>query len=550
MDMQPAEASVLFEGHRFEPLTGRLFRGEAEVRLTPKAAAVLGVLLARAGQPVTKEELSAAAWDGALVSGDALQSCVQELRRALGDDSRQPHFIETRHRRGYRFVAALTARDEAPPPAATASSSAPAIAVLPFVDMSPQRDLDYLCDGLAEELIGVLSGIEGLRVVARTVSFHFREPGADLRAVGQRLGVTALLEGSVRRSGDHLRVTVQLVDAGTGYHRWSRRFDRTQGDLFALQDEIAASVAASLRGTVLTGREKRSLSRPPTSGAAYEYYLRGRQSLPRMTRADLMRSAGMFERALQEDPRYGPAMAGLATVHATLYEWFGASDHDLRAAEQASRLGLDLCPGLAETHVARANTLALSRRYAEAAREFEEAIRINPNLFDAHYYYARTCVASGDAGRAAELFERAAALRREDYQSPLFQAKELAMLGRDREAREAAREGLRRAEHALALNPEEGRAWSLGSLALLDAGDVGRALDWSRRSVDLNPGDTCTLVNHACLTARTGRKDEALDLLDDLFARGLGKRDWVDHDPDFDLFRGDPRFERMLARLK
>ena len=124
------------------------------------------------------------------------------------------------------------------------------------------------------------------------------------------------------------------------------------------------------------------------------------------------------------------------------------------------------------------------------------------------------------------------------------------MLGRDREAREAAREGLRRAEHALALNPEEGRAWSLGSLALLDAGDVGRALDWSRRSVDLNPGDTCTLVNHACLTARTGRKDEALDLLDDLFARGLGKRDWVDHDPDFDLFRGDPRFERMLARLK
>lgn len=549
MDMQARGQSVVFEGHRFEPGTGQLFRGEAEVRLTPKAAAVLRVLVARAGQPVTKEQLFEAAWDGASVSGDALQSCVQELRKALGDDSREPRFIETRHRQGYRFVAPLAARKETPTTPA-ASSSAPAIAVLPFVDMSPERDLDFLCDGLAEELIGVLSGIEGLRVASRTVSSHFREPGADLRAIGQKLGVEALLEGSIRRSGDRLRVAVQLVDAATGYHRWSRRFDRRLDDLFAFQDEIAASVAESLRGTVLTGREKRTLSRPPTSGAAYEYYLRGRQSLPRMTRSDLMRSAGMFERALEEDPRYGPAMAGLATVHSTLYEWFGAAADDLRAAEQASRLALDLCPELAEAHVARANALALSRHYAQAEREFEEAIRINPNLFDAHYYYARMCVARGDAARAASLFERAAALRREDYQSPLFQAKALFLLGREPEAREAASEGLRRAEHALALNPEEGRAWSLGSLALLDAGDLTRALDWSRRSVDLNPGDTCTLVNHACLRARTGRKDEALDLLDGLFARGLGKRDWVDHDPDFDPFRGDPRFERMLERLK
>jgi TolB-like protein/Flp pilus assembly protein TadD len=550
MDMRPSGESVVFEGHRFEPRTGRLFRGPAEVRLTPKASAVLRLLLARAGHPVTKEELAAAAWDGAMVSGDALQSCVQELRKALGDDSREPHFIETRHRQGYRFVASLAAREDSPPPTAAAASSTPAIAVLPFADMSPQRDLDYLCEGLAEELIGVLTRIEGLRVVARTVSFHFREPGMDLRTVGQRLGVTALLEGSIRRSGDHLRVAVQLVDAGTGYHRWSRRFDRRLDDLFAFQDEIAASVAESLRGTVLTEREKRTLSRPPTSGVAYEYYLRGRQTLHGMTRADLMGSAGMFERALQEDPRYGPAMAGLATVHATLYEWFGAHADDLRAAEQASQLALELCPGLAEAHVARANALALSRRYAEAAREFDEAARINPSLFDAHYYYGRMCVASGDAARAALLFERAAALRREDYQSPLFQAKALFLLGREGAARDAASEGLRRAEHALALNPEEGRAWSLGSLALLDAGDRARAIDWSRRSLDLNPEDTCTLVNHACLTARTGGKDEALDLLDGLFARGLGKRDWVDHDPDFDPFRGDPRFERMLERLK
>jgi len=324
------EPGVSFANYRFDVETGRLWSGAEEVRLTPKASAVLKALVMQAGTPVSKDDLFASVWSGTAVSDDALTSCIQELRRALEDDARQPRFIETRHRRGYRFIAELSVAtaahvSDAPAPKHDLS----AIAVLPFADMSPGRDQDYLCEGLAEELINALTQIDGLRVASRTASFQFRGAGADVQAVGRHLGVGTLLEGSVRKADDRLRVTVQLIEVATGYHRWSQRFDRLLDDVFAIQDEIAESVATSLRGSVLSGREKEALQRPPTGAAAYEYYLRGRQHLPRLTQPDLEKSRDMFERAIELDAGYGPAFAGLATVHATLYEWYGAREENL-----------------------------------------------------------------------------------------------------------------------------------------------------------------------------------------------------------------------------
>jgi adenylate cyclase len=546
------EQGVNFADYRFDFETGRLWSGEREIRLTPKASAVLKVLVTHAGKPVTKEELFASVWNDTVVSDDALTSCVQELRRALADDSKQPRFIETRHRRGYQFVAQLT---EATAAAGVANSPLPAddisaIAVLPFADMSPDRNQDYLCEGLAEELINALTHIDGLRVAARTASFQFRASGADVREVGRHLGVGTLLEGSVRKAGDRLRVTVQLIEVATGYHRWSQRFDRMLDDVFAIQDEIAESVATSLRGSVLTGREKQALLRPQTGVGAYEYYLRGRQHLPRLTRPDLETSGEMFERAIELDAGYGPAWAGLAMVHATLYEWYGAKEDDLVTAERASQRALELAPDLAEAHVARGCALSLSRRYEEAAREFEDAIRLNPNLFDAHYYFARTSFACGEIERSAELFRKAADVRQEDFQSPMLLGQSLRMLGRHDEGRDASREGLRRAEHVLVLNPVDGRALSLGSVHLLEDGQTARAMEWSQRSLELYPDDMGTLVNGACLRARLGQREEALELLERVFARGWGKRDWVKHDPDYDILRDDPRFQRLFAKLK
>ena len=246
---------VRFGRNSFEPATGRLWVREAEVKLTRKSAEVLGLLVERAGCPVSKEDLFAIVWRNTVVSDDALATCVQELRRALGDDARQPRYIETRHRYGYSFIAPLAT--------ATSTLELPAIAVLPFTDMSPERDQSYFCEGVAEELIDTLNRVAGLRVACRSCSFKFSDAGVDVREVGRELAVTAVVQGSVRKAGDQLRITVQLVNAASGYHEWSRRFDHRLEDVFGIQDEIAETVALVLRGEALLAAIFRPADQPP-----------------------------------------------------------------------------------------------------------------------------------------------------------------------------------------------------------------------------------------------------------------------------------------------
>jgi TolB-like protein/tetratricopeptide (TPR) repeat protein len=541
-----------FGDYRFQLDTGQLWLRGQEVRLTPKAAAVLTILVSHAGSPVSKGDLFAAVWPDVAVTDDALTTCIQELRRVLGDDAKHPQFIETRHRRGYQFIAAVS-REQEPAPAEAAAlpnRAISSIAVLPFADMSPSHDQEYLCEGLAEELINALTQIDGLRVAARTASFQFRGKGEDVQIVGGQLNVEALLEGSVRKSGDQLRVTVQLIEVASGYHRWSHRFDGQFQDVFAMQDEIAESVATSLRGGAVSPREKRALHHTLTDTAAYELYLRGRQHLPRIRRPDLVTAADLFRQAIELDPRYGPAYAGLATSHATLYEWFGASDADLAGAERASQRALELAPDLAEAHVARGCALSLSGRYDDASREFEESIRLNANLFDPYYYWARARFARGDVAGSVTLFRKAAEVRQEDFQSPLLLAQSLTMLGHHDESSTWRREGIRRVEHVLALNPLDGRALSLGALHLLDEGQTARAIEWSTRALELYPNDMSALGNGACLQARLGHADQAIALLERVSAQGWGQRDWLERDPDYDSLRGDPRFQRLLTTFK
>lgn len=553
-------AEVRFDRFRFDVQSQRLWAEGAEVRLTPKAATVLALLVARGGEPVTKDELFASAWPDTAVSDDALTACIVELRRALGDDAKQARYIETRHRRGYRFAAETQPRhdevvagdadqtvgraDDAPP------SDVASIAVLPLADMSPDRDHDYLCEGLAEELINALTHVDGLRVAARTASFRFRDIGADVSEIGRQLKVRFLLEGSVRKSDSRLRVTVQLIDVATGFHRWSQRFDRPLGDMFAIQDEIAASVVESLRGDVPSPSERQAMRRRRAEIGAFEYYLRGRQTLPRQTHDGHTNSVRMFERAIAIDASYAPAHAGLAMAHAALYEWFGSDDANRAAAEVASERALMLAPNLAESHVARGCACTIARRYAEAAVAFEAAIALNRSLFEAYYYYARSSFAAGEIARSADLFQRAAEVRSEDFQSPLLAGQSLAILGRHDEARAYGLEGIRRAERALELNPADTRALSLGAGHLVDLGDVDRGVEWCERALALNPNDMSTLINGACMFARLERKERALDLLETAFERRWGQLDWIAHDRDYDNLRDEPRFQRLLARLK
>jgi adenylate cyclase len=548
---QPTSVVYKFGPFRLEVREHRLVREGRPVPLTGKAFDTLRVLVERHGTLVSKSDLMSAVWPETAVEENNLDRNISAVRKALGEKSTGRQYIETVPRVGYRFIAQVSEASLAcVPDLLPPTQDISAIAVLPFADMSPARDQDYLCEGLAEELINSLAQIDGLRVASRTASFQFHCSGEDVRAIGQQLGVGTLLEGSVRKADDRLRVTVQLIEVATGYHRWSQRFDRTLDDVFAIQDEIAEKVVTSLRGDVLSGHEKQALLRPHSGAAAYEYYLRGRQYLPRLTQPDLQRSGEMFERAIELDANYGPAFAGLATVHATLYEWFGAKEEDLVRADRASQKALQLAPGIADSHVSRGFTLSLYQRYDEAVHEFEEAIHINPNFFDAYYYFARSSFAHGDIKRSADLFRMAAKIRHEDFQSSMLLGQSLRMLGHAKEARVAEAEGIQRAESALVLNPLDGRALSLGSGALFDYGQKARAMEWSQRSLELYPDDVGTLVNAACLRAKLGLKEEALEILERVFARGWGKRDWVEHDPDYDILRDDPRFKKLLAKLK
>jgi DNA-binding SARP family transcriptional activator/cytochrome c-type biogenesis protein CcmH/NrfG len=287
-----------------------------------------------------------------------------------------------------------------------------------------------------------------------------------------------------------------------------------------------------------------------TDEHARDYYMQGRQHLARMMKSGLDASRDMFVRAIELDPDYGPAWAGLSVVHACLYEWFGAEKLRLAGAEQTSRRALELGPRLADVHVARGLARSLSRHYDEAVTEFEMATRIDPYLFDAYYYHARTAFARGDMSRAAEMFHLASELRPQDFQSPMLFATAAHALGRDDSGREAARIGIRRAEQVLALDPQDGRALSLGAGALLEDDQTERALEWSKRALELYPDDTSAMVNVACVYARTGQSSEALGLLERVFAQGCGKRDWIENDPDYRLLRNEPRFHRLLSMLK
>lgn len=440
--------------------------------------------------------------------------------------------------------------------AATVEVAAPAvrpdvpssIAVLPFLDLSAARDQDYLCDGVAEEILTSLTHVEGLRVAARSSSFPLKAQGADARTVGARLGVEAVLEGAVRKAGDRLRVTVQLVDVAGGHQRWSHRFDGSVADVFEIQDEIAKAVATLLRGT-LGASTQNALRRPETTPEAYEQFLRGRQQLRSQDSVLLGAAVRAFERAVALDPAYAPAHAAMAQAHAFLAEWCGGGERAEEAADRASAKAVELGPELAETHVARAAVLAMRRDYAAAERAYEEAIARNPQSFDAHYYLARICLQTGNDERAAAAFLRAAEVQREDFQSLILGTLPLHRLGRDDEAGRAVREGIRRAERVLEVDPTNTRALSLGACALVEAGEGDRALEWCRRAVAVAPDDTSVNYNAACVHARLGLREAALDLLENNCARGIGKRDWLEHDRDWDAFRDDPRFQALLAKL-
>jgi serine/threonine protein kinase/tetratricopeptide (TPR) repeat protein len=434
----------------------------------------------------------------------------------------------------------------ATPLATPLTTTKKSIAVLPFADMSPQKDQDYFCEGIAEEIINALSKIEALHVASRSSAFAFKGH-QDVRKVGEQLGAGTVLEGSVRKAGNRLRISAQLVKVADGYQLWSERYDRELEDVFAIQDEIAENIVKALR-VVLSDREKRAIEKAPTANVqAYEFYLRGRQYFHQWRKKGVEYARRMFERAMDIDPDYALAHAGAADCCSALYTWWDASKPNLEGADSYSRRALALDPELAEAHEARGLALTLRKQYEEAEAEFQEAIRLNPKLFEAHYFFARACLAQGKYEQAAKLFEQASELRPEDYQSPIILAEVYKALGRSADADAANRRGVQLAEARLALNPDESRALVLGAGAHCRLGNVARALDLIHQTLALDPDDSGVLYNVACVYANVGQSEEAISCLERAIQNGFGHWEWLEHDSDLESLRGHPRFLALLS---
>ena len=452
-----------------------------------------------------------------------------------------------------QFSQALKVSGVSTPPGMTTTTTAAAttksIAVLPFVNMSADAENEYFTDGIAEEIINALTKVQALRVASRTSSFAFKGKNQDIRKVGEQLNVTTVLEGSVRKAGSKLRVTAQLVNVTDGYHLWSEKYDRELQDVFAIQDEIAGNIVRALR-VVLSDAEKRAIEKAPTANVqAYDYYLRGRQFFHQFRRTGMQFARRMFERAIEVDPGYAIAYAGVADCCSFLYMYWDGSKANLEGADNASRKALELDPELAESHASRGFAVSLSKQYDEARREFETAIRLNPKLYEAHYFYARACFQEGKLEEAVRHYMDASRVRPEDYQALVLVAAPLKALGREEEMRATMRRGLEVAEKHLELNPDDARALYLGAGALVQLGDRERGLDWTRRAYAIDSEDPGVLYNVACSYSNMGRVDDAIACLEKAVQNGFGHREWFENDSDLDPLRGDDRFQALMKRL-
>jgi TolB-like protein/Flp pilus assembly protein TadD len=418
-----------------------------------------------------------------------------------------------------------------------------AVAILPFTNSGGLPEDDALSDGITDEIMAALSRVEGLRVASRTSAFALKGKHQDVRSVAAQLHVGAVLEGSVRRAGSRLRVSVQLVNARDGYLLWGDRYDRDLRDVFAIEDEIAESVARALRVIL---RNDRRPARPLTADVrAYEYYLRGRQYFQQTRRKSLQFAREMFQRAIAVDADFALAWAGVADCCSLLHMYYPSSEADLELADQASARALALAPELAEVHAARAFALWRLGRIGEATPEFETAMRLDPANFEARYFYARLCFQRGEFAKAGELFE-AAARAREDYQARFFAAQSCAALSRKAEAEAAYRRALHVVEQHLELNPDDPRAATMCAVSLCRLGRQEEGLAWAERARAIDPDDAGVLYNVACLYALEGRADSALDCLEQAIRSGFGQTDWIAHDPDLESLRGLPRFQVLL----
>ena len=423
------------------------------------------------------------------------------------------------------------------------------ICVLPFANMSGDAEQEYFSDGISEDITTDLSNISALAVVARNTAFTFKGNAVDVTEVADKLGVSHVLEGSVRKAGQRVRITAQLIDGATGDHLWAERYDRDLTDIFAIQDEISKAIVAALKLKLLPDEKKAIEQRGTTSAEAYQLYLMARSYWVSGNYGDIRREERVIRicrRATAIDPEYGRAWALLAIAQANLRYSFGRLDDDgMVEAERA----LSLDPGIAEAHCVIARNLFESGRFEEADKEIEVALSLDPDSWEVNRESARILYRQGRMTEAARHFQKAVDAIETDYHAWGMLASAYQALGDQVGVKRAAEKMVSQSERVLAEDPSNAAALGIGAGGLAILGQVERAREWIERALLIDPENRNMQYNFACVTAVYLNDPEgAIDLLEPVLKEvtiSLYRNALVD--PDLDGLRSMPRFQAVMA---
>jgi adenylate cyclase len=426
------------------------------------------------------------------------------------------------------------------------------ICVLPFVNMSGDPEQEYFSDGITEDIITDLSKVSALSVVARNTAFTFKGQSLDVKEVAQKLGVDHVLEGSVRKAGNRVRITAQLIDGLKGDHLWADRYDRDLTDIFTIQDEISKEIVGALRITLLPEEKRAIETRGTQSVDAYNLYLMARQQWTEGSLGDVRRQEAivrMCKHALTFDPDYAEAWALMALAQSQLRFWHGTDVDPAPAAEKA----LSINPNLAEAHCVKAHLLEEQGRKDDAVAEIDTAVRLDPKSWEVNREAARLLFRQGRIRDAIPYFEKAVSLMDWDWHNAFMLITCYREIGEPEQLRRAAQMSVDRSEKAMAKDPSNATVLAGGASALAALGEDQRAKEWIDRALLLDPDNNIMRYNLACaLATDLDDPDRAIEVLEPYFSTTLG----VTHirhaevDPDLDVLREDSRFKQLLSSAK
>ena len=393
----------LFDNHALDTDRRELHRGSERIAVEPQVFDLLVYLVQNCDRVVSKDDLIASVWHGRIVSDSTLTSRINAVRKAVGDSGEDQKLIRTVARKGLRFVGTVHAKSNGAEPAHAAGPldevreqsraglplpDRPAIAVLPFINMGGDAEQEYFSDGISEDIITALSKLRWFFVIARNSSFIYKGKAVHLQQVADELGVRYVLEGSVRKGGDRVRITAQLNDVATGSHIWAERYDRELADVFAVQDEITEAIVAAIEPQLYAAENFRAQRKPPNSMDAWDLVMRALSHYWRVTRQDNMVAQALLEKATAIDPNYGQALGVLATSH-MFSAHMGWADLAMVApiAERAALAAILIDSEDPWAHLALGGVYLFARRFDDCLAEFEVALRLNPNFSLAQGYH-------------------------------------------------------------------------------------------------------------------------------------------------------------------